>query len=285
MEAAERAGGRQRRRRRRIIGVMAALVSLAMILPLAAGIFSIVTGGNSSDSAGPTSTTPTATIPAFVKPGRTITGPIPCPATDGTELRTTTFSGPPPMCIDPAATYSVDVATTKGNVVLTIDPSLDAEAANLFIVLAEYHYFEGLPIYTNAVDGPAISGDAGSLDPGFSIAATPAVPTTSTSASTPATSTGTSGGAAYRIGSVVMAADRNQRISTRFAVVISQDVADALSANPVNPVIGEVSSGLGVLTSIVEDPAAVLGDPATLGSWLDNAIRIDSVSVTRSGTP
>ncbi len=261
---------------------MAALVSLAMILPLAAGIFSIVTGGNSGASADSTGTASDTTVPGFVDPGRTITGPVPCPATDGTELRTTTFSGPPPMCIDQAATYSVDIVTTKGDVVLSIDPSLDPEAVNLFIVLAEYHYFQGLPIYSNAIGGPAISGDAGNLDPGFSIPATPAAPTSSTDLST---STGSPGDAAYHIGSVVMAADPNRRISTRFAVIVSQDVADALSANPVNPVIGQVSTGLDVLTSIVQDPAAVLGDPATLGSWLDNAIRIDSVSVTRVGTP
>jgi len=258
---------------------MAAIISLAMIVPLAAGIIAIATGGSSNTSDTITTIPPTTiTVPLFVEPGRTLTGEVPCPATDGTELRTTTFSGPPPMCIDIRATYSATVSTANGDAVLTIDPSLDAEAANLFVVLAQFGYFNGLPIYTSSVGGPAISGDAGGIDPGFSVLATPVTITTGVGASAPDESP-------YKIGSVVMAADANQRLDTRFAVVMSQDVVDALTANPVNPVIGHVTSGLDVLTSIVDDPTSVLGDLANIGSWLDGAIRIDSVTVNPDPNP
>jgi len=246
-----------------------------MVLPLAAGIFAIATGGGSTDSVDVVATTvPTTTVtaPQFVAPGRTITGDVPCPATDGTEIRTTTFSGPPPMCIDTSATYSVDLVTSQGDVVLSIDPTLDPVAVNLFVVLAEYGYFTGLPVYTSAIDGPAISGDAGGIQAGFAVPATPA-------------SLGTAGSdqtteSTYRIGSVLMAADQDRLINTRFAVVTTQEVADALSAAPVHPVIGQVSSGLDVLMAIVGDQAAVLGDSADITTWLDNAIRIESVTVT-----
>lgn len=274
-EAERRSGGRQRRRRRIIIAVVAAIASLAMVLPLAAGIFAIATGGGSTDSADvATTTVPTTTVtaPAFVTAGRTITGEVPCPAADGTELRTTTFSGPPPMCIDTSATYSVDLVTSQGDVVLSIDPTLDPVAANLFVVLAEYGYFTGLPVYTSAIDGPAISGDAGSIQPGFAIPATPV--------DLGATGSDASPQPTYRIGSVIMAADQDQLINTRFAVVTTQEVADALSAAPVHPVIGQVSSGLDVLMAIVGDQAAVLGSSADIATWLSNAIRIDSVSVS-----
>ncbi len=258
---------------------MAAIVSLAMIVPLAAGIISIATGGN-SDTADTTATIPTTTItiPQFVEPGRTLTGEVPCPAADGTEIRTTTFSGPPPMCIDTQATYSVTLSTDRGDAVLSVDPSLDAEAANLFVVLAQFGYFDGLPIYTSSIGGPAISGDAGGIDPGFSVPAIPVTTTTGADVSAPVDSP-------YQIGSVVMASDTNQRLDTRFAVVMSQDVVDALSANPLNPVIGHVSAGLDVLGSIVDDPATVLGDLANLESWLAGAVRIDSVTVTPDPNP
>lgn len=278
-DAAKRAGGRKKRRQRKIVGAMAAIVSLAMIVPLAAGIIAIATGGSSSSSA-TTVTLPstTITIPSFVDPGRTITGDMTCPATDGTEVRTTTFSGPPPMCIDTQSTYSATLSTASGEVVFNIDPSLDVEAANLFIVLAQFGFFDGLPVYTSSIGGPAISGDAGGIDPGFSVLATPITTTTSTDISIPAESP-------YQIGDVVMAADTNQRLDTRFAVLMNQDVVDALATNPVNPVIGTVTSGLDVLRTIVDDPATVLGDVANIGSWLDGAIRIDSISVNADPTP
>jgi len=239
-----------------------------MILPLAAGLISIFTGG-SNNSATTTSTVPvsTTTIPPFVEAGLSVAAPVPCPATDGTQARATSFSGPPPTCIDPAATYVADVVTPKGTVQITVDPTLDEVAANLFVVMSEYGYFEGLPIFTSAIDGPAISGDAGAIQPGFVVPATPA--TIPAGADSP-----------YKIGSVVMAADQNQTINTRFAIITSQDVVDALSANPVNPVIGEVSAGLDVVTAIVEEQAAVLNSATDLVTWLDSAIRIDSIDVS-----
>jgi len=242
-----------------------------MILPLAAGLIGIFAGGNNSPSETTASTVPvsTTTVPPFVEPGLSIDAPVPCPAADGTEVRATSFAEPPPTCIDPAATYTADIVTPKGPLQLTINPTLDAVAANLFVVMAEYGFYDGLPIFTSVIDGPAVSGDPGSIDPGFSVPATPA--TIPSGADSP-----------YKIGSVVMTADQSQTINTGFAIITSQDMADALGGNPVHPVIGEVSSGLDVVTAIVEDPAAVLSNTTDLITWLDNAIRIESVSISVS---
>ncbi len=268
--AADRAGGRQRRRKQRTKAIVAAVLAMMMILPLAAGLITVFTGGSTSSST-VTSTLPvtTTTIPPFVDPAATVAAPVPCPAFDGTEQRATSFGGPPPMCIDPALNYTAEVVTDMGTVVLSIDPSLDTEAANLFVVMANYRYFEGLPIFTSAIDGPAVTGDAGSIDPGFAVQATSAVAPDGSDSP-------------YQVGSVVMAADQSRTINTRFAIVTTQAVADALASNPVNPVIGTVTSGLDVVTSIVEDQAAVLTSATDLVAWLDNAIRIRSVTVTSS---
>jgi len=270
--AADRAGGRQRQRKKRTTAIVAVVLSLMMILPLAAGLISILTGGSNHSSATTTSTVPiptTTTIPPFVEPGLSIAAPVPCPATGGTEARATTFAGAPPTCIDPSATYIADVVTPKGTVQLTINPALDTVAANLFVVMSEYGFFDGLPIFTSAIDGPAVSGDAGAIDPGFAVPATPAT--------IPA-----GGGSPYKIGSVVMAADQGQTINTRFAILTTQSVADALAANPVNPVIGEVSAGLDVLTAIVEDRTAVMSNTTDLVTWLGSAIRIESINISVS---
>ncbi len=233
---------------------MAAFLSLAMIIPLAAGVLTLVTGDDTPTTTLPTTTT--TTIPDFVDAGRTLTVDTPCPATDGTEERTTTFATPPPICIDTTATYSAALNTQLGDIVLTIDPALDADAANLFIVMADYGFFDGLPLFNIIPDGLAISGDAGVIDAGFSIPATPV-----------------DGDEPYGVNSVVMFADTNGQMATRFGLITSQEVVDALVPDPAHPVIGEVTGGIDLLNSI-------LADPGTINESIDTVIRIDSVSIT-----
>ena len=48
------------------------------------------------------------------QPGETLTGETPCPAADGSSPRTTTFAEPPPTCIDPAKTYTAEIADERG---------------------------------------------------------------------------------------------------------------------------------------------------------------------------
>ena len=73
-------------------------------------------------------------VPAEIRPvpaGASLTGETPCPATDGSQERTTSFEQPPELCIDPNIDYEVQLTTALGDVVVLVDPMLDEEAANL----------------------------------------------------------------------------------------------------------------------------------------------------------
>ncbi|MFP5378044.1 MAG: peptidylprolyl isomerase [Acidimicrobiia bacterium] len=70
--------------------------------------------------------------------------PTDCPAADGSSPKRRRFDGPPPMCIDPAKRYTAEMATTKGTMVIALDPVAAPKTVNNFVVLARYHYFDGI---------------------------------------------------------------------------------------------------------------------------------------------
>ena len=45
----------------------------------------------------------------------------PCPAADGSSARSTAFPAAPAMCIDPAMSYSAEMVTTLGTMVIQLD--------------------------------------------------------------------------------------------------------------------------------------------------------------------
>jgi cyclophilin family peptidyl-prolyl cis-trans isomerase len=147
----------QARRTRTIAGAFLALV-------LVAGLAVVVTGGSGSDnstvSAGSTTTTVAGSaattaagstkkpvdLPALA-PGAAIKGDTPCPPADGTAARTTMFEKVPPMCINPAKTYTAEVQTSKGLLVVNLDVKNAPKTVNNFVVLARYHFFDGIAFH------------------------------------------------------------------------------------------------------------------------------------------
>ena len=73
--------------------------------------------------------------------------PTECPAADGSSPKKRRFDGPPPMCIDPSKRYTAEMATTKGTMVIALDPVAAPRTVNNFVVLARYHYFEGISFH------------------------------------------------------------------------------------------------------------------------------------------
>jgi cyclophilin family peptidyl-prolyl cis-trans isomerase len=93
-----------------------------------------------------------------------------------TQLAPQLYSGPPPMCIDPKATYRATVKTTKGDITLVFLASQAPRTTNNFIVLAEHGYFNGLAFFRSE-DWVVQSGDpqnSGRGGPGYSLAPEPA---------------------------------------------------------------------------------------------------------------
>ena len=70
-----------------------------------------------------------------------------CPAPDGSSPRQTSFSGPPPMCIDPSKTYSATMDTSLGEMVIHLDAAGAPQTVNNFVFLSRYHYYDGLTFH------------------------------------------------------------------------------------------------------------------------------------------
>jgi cyclophilin family peptidyl-prolyl cis-trans isomerase len=96
-----------------------------------------------------------------------------CPKADGSSPRTQKFSGPPPMCIDPAKSYTATMVTNKGTMTIALDPVAAPNTVNNFVVLARYHYFDGVTFH-RIIPGFVIQGGdpqgTGTGGPGYKFA-------------------------------------------------------------------------------------------------------------------
>ena len=70
-----------------------------------------------------------------------------CPASDGSSPRQTSFDGPFDMCIDPAKSYSAEMVTNHGTLVIALDAIAAPNTVNNFVSLARYHYYDGLTFH------------------------------------------------------------------------------------------------------------------------------------------
>ncbi|HEX2063098.1 MAG TPA: peptidylprolyl isomerase [Acidimicrobiales bacterium] len=83
--------------------------------------------------------------------------PTDCPAADGSSPKKRRFDAPPPMCIDPARRYTAEMVTNKGTMTIALDPAGAPKTVNNFVVLARYHYFDGIAFH-RVIPGFVIQG-------------------------------------------------------------------------------------------------------------------------------
>ena len=104
------------------------------------------TGAGSTDTtvAGASTTAASTASTVTTIAGKAITGDTPCPPTDGSAERTTSFEKAPPMCIDPAKKYTAVVDTNFGSFTIELDPKAAPKTVNNFVVLSLYHYYDGI---------------------------------------------------------------------------------------------------------------------------------------------
>ena len=227
----QQAGTRATRRRQRGLRVGISLLALALIAPLTIGLIAALQSGN-SPAATNTTQPPTTIAPNLVEPeheGVALTGPTPCPATDGTQERTTSFETAPPSCIDPTAVYTATFVTTAGPIEINLDAAAAPEAANLFVTLARYGVYDRALV--TAFPGVLVLGSWGSA--GFSVPATEA----------PADGS-------YPVGSVAMLTESDETMQGRIVIITSQAGADAIALDPTSPIIGTVTTGLATATAV-----------------------------------
>ena len=180
-------------RRKRIVNI-----SLIVVLVAAAmGGLSLLSGNGNESAQSTTTTAPSGattttiagetTVPAdtaqpavLTGPGQgaSITGKTPCPESDGSSKRTTAFAQEPPTCIDDTKTYTAKFVTTKGEFAVVLDAKAAPKTVNNFVVLARYHYYDGIPFHRIVPNFVIQAGDpsdtpAGNGGPGYTIAEEP----------------------------------------------------------------------------------------------------------------
>ena len=162
--------------------------------------------------------------------------PTECPAADGSSPRTQKFSGPPPMCIDPAKQYTATMVTNKGTMTIALDPIAAPNTVNNFVFLARYHYFDDVTFH-RIIPGFVIQGGdpqgTGMGGPGYKFA--DELPRAGR----------------YEIGSLAMANAGPNTNGSQFFVVSGQS---GVGLPPQYSLFGKVVKGLDVLAEIEAVP-------------------------------
>jgi peptidylprolyl isomerase len=95
------------------------------------------------------------------------------PAADGSSPQRRSFDAEPPMVIDPAGRYRATMATSKGTLTIDLDPLGAPRTVNSFVVLARYHYFDGI-VFHRIIPGFVVQGGdptgSGTGGPGYRFA-------------------------------------------------------------------------------------------------------------------
>jgi cyclophilin family peptidyl-prolyl cis-trans isomerase len=177
-----------------------------------------------------TAPTTAAPIPTTVVPSA---GTASCPLADGSSPRVTAFDGPPQQCIDPSASYTAIVQTTKGTLNIKLDPASAPKTVNNFVFLSRYHFYDGLTFHRVVPDFIIQGGDpegTGNGGPGYTFAdELPAA-------------------GSYEVGSVAMANGEPNANGSQFFIIVGNVGVEAVPPN--YSLFGKVSKGQEVLRAI-----------------------------------
>jgi cyclophilin family peptidyl-prolyl cis-trans isomerase len=267
----------QREQRRTNTKKRALRISIIVVVALAAafGLSRLIgTGGGESVSASdstvgtaPASDTSVASTPPTV-PGKTITGATPCPAADGSTPRASKLEQAPPMCIDPAKTYTALIETNKGPITVALDPKAAPKTVNNFVVLSRYHFFDNVVCHRIIDNFVVQCGDpegTGSGGPGYTF-----------EDELPA------GQTPYKAGSLAMANSGANTNGSQFFIVTSDDGGKRLQPN--YSLFGQVTSGMEDTVAALNaaaGPDASASNPAG-GTPTKEPVYIKSVTITES---
>lgn len=180
-----------------------------------------------------------------------------CPAADGSSPKQQKFDGPPPMCIDPAKRYTAEMVTSKGTMTIALDPIAAPKTVNNFVVLARYHYFEGIHFH-RVIPGFVLQGGdpegSGRGGPGYRFEDELPAP------------------GRYELGSLAMANAGPNTNGSQFFVISGPD---GIRLPPQYSLFGKVVKGLEVVAAI-----DAVGSPGA-GTPKEKVV-IESVTITES---
>ena len=246
----------QQRKRTRKLATRAAIF-IAVVVGVA--LIISVSGGSDSTSTSDTTVDTAATAPVE---GRAITGETPCPAVDGSEARASTFENAPSNCLDASKTYTAVVTTNKGEFSIVLDQTKAPLAANNFVTLARYKYFDNTQCHRAILDFVVQCGDptaTGSGGPGYSFA--DELPQAGE----------------YKLGSIAMANSGPNTNGSQFFIITGDQ---GVTLPPSYTLFGQVTSGLD--TTVPALNAASNPDPAANGVPPLETLTIMSVVITES---
>lgn len=262
LEEIERVERRSRVQQYAMIGVLVAIGIAGVVALLSLG------GDDETETASTTSITiaeTTTTEPppesAIVapEPGGSIEGEAECPPAEGSDERITSFSEPPPTCIDPAATYTADIETTRGTITVELDAAAAPTTVNNFVFLSRYGYYDGVPFHRIVPGfviqgGDAVGEPLGTGGPGYAI--DDELPEEGQ----------------YEIGSLAMANSGPNTSGSQFFIVTG---ATGANLPPQYSLFGSVSEGLEVAQEIEAIPTTPTEQPT-------EEIYITSITITES---
>ena len=184
--------------------------------------------------------------------------PTECPAADGSSSKRQRFDGPPPMCIDPDKGYTAEMATTKGTMTIALDALAAPKTVNNFVVLARYHYFDGISFH-RVIPGFVLQGGdpegTGRGGPGYRFEDELPRP------------------GRYEIGSLAMANAGPNTNGSQFFVISGPA---GVRLPPQYSLFGKVVRGLDVVAAIDAIGSPGAGTPK-------EKVTIESVTITESG--
>ncbi|MBV8961022.1 MAG: peptidylprolyl isomerase, partial [Actinobacteria bacterium] len=61
------------------------------------------------------------------------------------------------MCIDANKRYTAEMVTSKGTLTIALDPIAAPKTVNNFVVLARYHYYDGI-VFHRVIPGFVLQG-------------------------------------------------------------------------------------------------------------------------------
>jgi cyclophilin family peptidyl-prolyl cis-trans isomerase len=178
------------------------------------------------------------------------------PAADGSSPKTQRFDGPPPTVIDPAKRYTAEMVTSKGTLVIALDPVAAPATVNNFVFLARWHYYDGI-VFHRIIPGFMLQGGdpegSGRGGPGYRFADELPAP------------------GRYEIGSLAMANAGPNTNGSQFFIVSGPD---GTSLPPSYSLFGKVVKGLDVVKAI-ESVGSRSGAPS-------EQVVIESVVITEA---
>ena len=264
------------RRRNLIVGVAAGVLALVVVV-VGLGVLlgedtqpasssetpSVSPSASASPSAAPGTKTGTVTPTAANESGEVACG-AEAPAKAGKPKPQ--FAGPPPMEIDPKATYTATMVTSCGTIVIELDPKRAPQTVNSFVFLAAKRYFDGqyfhrLDTSIDVIQGGDPSG-TGSAGPGY------AIPDE------------LNGKLTYTPGTIAMANAGANTGGSQFFIITGPDGTN-LDGNPNYTIFGRIVEGLDVAKEIQALPIVDPNATDLSGQRPKQAVYIDTVSVEK----